>query len=355
MPVSILPEQLNAQMIMLSGEPGSGKTTIALSLDFTENAFLIDCDGGKGLKFKQEFPGMAYIDIKGDTTVSYGKLIKYTQTIKDKTLVVIDDFVSFERIFLSYAMANPLELAKMLPHLDYQKIAEGSYGQHYAAADYLLKSYLALLAEKGIKTTIVISHLSSVFNQPGKFEIKGRSLWLNYSSLSLIILKTGGLSDAIVYKSAFDSYEKPDIKKLTKAQLQAMMRGEQPTMTIIRHYPPRIPEIDAAKIRHYLFNPIGTRDLLPNEMPRESEINAFSRLMTSDEREALLELIKQREAEEKAMIDEVKRQEAEAYALIVSKAKELSEASIPLPKIAAALNEEFGKQYTAADVIKMVK
>ncbi len=283
---SILPPEMKGVMF-ISGYRGKGKTFLAAQADFPPNIAFFDFeDKGEGVDSQLDFGYYKALSQGENNPIARGKLLlKVIHELQlDKyTVAIFDNIRPLEDALLAMVKNDVAHYAQLYGKNN-SAVASDSYGAMRGIANDLISdAILKPLYEKGIRLVIVTSHVKSVYEGQGKMRVQGKDRWQELSILTLILVDGDNypVPSAIVQKEQLASVVTRD--DYTDEEIEAIMRGDEPSHIITRRLPYRMPEATFQKLRWYLNNPAQLDNPEAGEKLVESEVKPFDEQLSKEQ------------------------------------------------------------------------
>jgi hypothetical protein len=297
---SILLPEIKGVMIF-SGYRGEGKTILAGHADFPQNIAFFDFDEGKaeGLHNQLKFGYYRAVEENQPLLRADMFLSEVEKMPRGKfTVAVLDNISPLEKALQAIVYRDAKKYAEIYGYT-VGDIMKDSYGKARGIVNDLIGDAIAKpLHAKGVKLIVATSHAKATYNVPGKMTVQGRDRWQDLSILTLLLIKGDypPVPSAIVQKEALGEI-KP--LELTDKQMQAVVRGEIASHTIVRRLPHRLPKADWQHIRWYLHNPANLENPAEGESLNLEEAEPFSERLSREQLAYKLQSLEQQATADK--------------------------------------------------------
>lgn len=285
---SILSPDMKGVMF-ISGYRGKGKTFLAAHAEFPQNIAFFDFDEGKGEGLHNQLSFGMYQPVEENEPLKRADMFfsEVENMPQDKfTVAIIDNVSPLEKALQAVVYRDAKRYSDIYGYT-VQHIMTDHFGKARGIANDLIGDAVAKpLYSKGVKLIIVTSHVKPTFNIPGKMTIQGRDRWQDLSILTLILVNGDNppIPSAIVQKEALGNITFIDkAMNINEETIQAIMRGEVASHTIIPRLPARLPEATWTAIRRYLYEPANLKDPARGEKLAHDEVEPFSERLSTEQ------------------------------------------------------------------------
>lgn len=299
---SILSPDMKGVMF-LSGYRGKGKTFLAAHVDFPQNIVLFDFDEGKAEGLHNQLGFGKYIPVEENEPLKRADLFfNEVENLKqDKfTVAIIDNVAHLEKALQAVVYRDARRYAGIYGY-SVDDVKADNWGKARGIMNDLIGDAIAKpLHVKGVKLIIVTSHVKDKFNTPGKMVIQGRDRWQELSILTLILVNGDNppAPSAIVQKESLGKISSIEsAMEVDEKTIQAVMRGEVASHTIVPRLPARIPIADWQSIRQYLYRPADLKNPTKGEKLIPEEVEPFSEVLSKEQIAYQLGAMKKEEEE----------------------------------------------------------
>jgi len=284
-------------VMFFSGYRGKGKTYLAAHAEWPKNIAFFDFDEGKGEGLHKQLNFGYYKPVEENEPLKRADMFfREVDALKSNkyTTAIIDNILPLEKALQLSVFRDAKKWSQVYGYSE-ADILKDSYGKARGIANDLIGDAITKpLHAKGIKLIIVTSHIKDKFNTPGKMVIDGRDRWQTLSILTLILIDGDNppVPSAMVQKEQLGSISVNDT-----ANVEAIMRGDAASHTIVKRLPPRLPKADWQSIRRYMFNPANLIDLPEGEKLKLAEAEPFDERLSKEQVAYQLEAIKRENRE----------------------------------------------------------
>ena len=280
-------------VLFVTGERGTGKTTFLLGAERPENVLFLDFES-KGSGFAEQLPGITYIAPLQDCTRVYG--VNYPRRLVWDRVVQIVNAIPENRFTLliidngSWLLEGAAAMIEEDPTAWGVKVAaaaSGQYGGVWPGVKKAIDSLFTLIRSKGVRV------IGLTFQPKGAWVNGAPSLTKlklpEVSTLHERSILTLALIPSVVGKAPVPS------AVVLKEQLASIAFDEETNeMKVVRRLPAQLPMATMREVRRYLESetPVSFSRPAEGEVPDRDELERWKVTFSKDQLMRLIEILR---------------------------------------------------------------
>lgn len=285
---SILPAAMK-DLIFITGKPGTGKTTFALTVENPNNVLFLDFES-KGAGLASQLPGMNYFAPLEDCTRLSGDVAYSPRAPWDRTLQIIKAIPQgrFTTVVLdncAWIQSAAADLVTQDPipwGVSAAAVKTSSYGGVWPGVGRAIGSLLTIIRDKGVQVVVATFQPKTAWvnGAPSltRLRVTQLGIWQERSVLTL------ALGESIAGNAPIPSAL---VLKEQLASLQFDPKTGQ--FSVVRRLPLQLPIATMAEVRKYLESPADLRNPAPGEFP---DADALEMWKTTFSQQQLMRVMK---------------------------------------------------------------
>ena len=285
---SILPDVVK-DLIFITGKPGTGKTTFALTVENPSNVLFIDFES-KGAGLASQLPGINYFAPLEDCTRLTGDVAYSPRAPWDRTLQIIKAIPPgrFTTVVLdncAWIQSAAVEMVSQDPTpwgVSVAAAKTSSFGGVWPGVGKAIGSLLTIIRDKGVQVVVATFQPKTAWvnGAPSltRLRVTQVGIWQERSVLTLALGESvagnAPIPSALVLKEQLASLE---------------FDPKTGQFSVLRRLPLQLPIATMAEVRRYLENPADLRNPAPGEFP---DADALEMWKTTFSQQQLLRVMK---------------------------------------------------------------